>query len=138
MNITEARVFGNDNLVVIDGRAFSAGEKYTILETGYALYLLGEPRDADSARWMLTHGETIPPDKSDNRAALKSNRTTLVTSHPILFALAYKFWWHRNGEPLPENQPLLIPAFDEALEIQRNRLILNRFNRKYKGKLPTP
>jgi hypothetical protein len=139
LNITKARISGYALFVTIDGREFFAGEKYTILEMGYAVYTLHDlDRDSDSAQWILANGETIPPDKSAGRAAVSSTKTMLITSHPILFALAYKFWWHLNGEPLPENELLQIPALEQSFSIQRNRRILNDFNLKYKGKLPKP
>ena len=52
--------------VVIDGRRLRVGEKYTILELGYAVYLM----DLGDENWLQENGDSIPEDPSENRAEL--------------------------------------------------------------------
>ena len=61
--------------VVIDGRRLRVGEKYTILELGYAVYLM----DQNDEKWLLENGDSIPEDPSDSRAELKSGHGILIT-----------------------------------------------------------
>lgn len=123
----------HDLLVTIDGRNLWTNTKYTILELGYATYVL---EDIDDEVWILAHGEIIPSESKGGRNELRSTGNMLITSDPILVALAYEGWWSRNGQPLPLNQSLPIPLFEEAVEIVRNRKILNDFNQKYAGSVP--
>ena len=117
---------------VVDGRAMSSTEKYTILEMGYAVHLL---RSNDN-QWVRENGETIPADPDEGRAALESCGEMLVTSDPVLLALALNSWWHHNDRPQSVNVPLAIPSFEEAVEIVRARPILNDFNAKHAGTVP--
>lgn len=39
--------------IVVDGRVLTNGEKYTILEMGYAVYLLGE----NDSEWVRANGD---------------------------------------------------------------------------------
>ena len=123
----------HDLLVTIDGRNLSTNTKYTILELGYATYIL---EDIDDEAWILDNGEVVPSERKNGRNELRSSGSMLVTSDPILVALAYEGWWSRNGHPLPVNQLLPIPLLKEAIEIVRNRKILNDFNQKYAGNIP--
>lgn len=135
MNITSTLVRGKYLFVRVDGFLFYAGEsKYTILEMGFAV-LLAEENGCEIERWLYINGERIFDDNGFNRPALRSGSGMLPTSNPILFALAYKQWWHVNGEPLRQG-PLAIPTLESAVETQRNRRILNDFNLEYGGKLP--
>ena len=43
------------------------GEKYTILELGYAIYLI----DQNDEKWLIENGDSITEDPSDSRAELK-------------------------------------------------------------------
>ena len=118
--------------VVIDGRRFQVGEKYTILELGYAVYLM----DLEDENWLQENGDSIPEDPTENRAELKSGHGILITADPILVALAIESWWSRNGIPQPQNVQLPIPTTFEAVDIVRNRKILNDFNNKWAGFVP--
>ena len=118
--------------VVVDGRTMFAGEKYTILEVGFAVYLLME----DDDEWIRTNGETLPGEPGGSRNELRSNGSMLVTSDPVLVALALNSWWHHNDKPQPVGVPLEIPSFEEAVEIVKARPILNDFNLKYAGIVP--
>lgn len=117
--------------VTIDGRVFSAGDKYTILETGWAVYVTADilPR-----QWLARWGETRQKDGDFNELA--SDENTLVTSHPVLVALALRGWWHGNGRPIPTAPVVSIPTFDEAVIEVREREILNDFSVKHAGTVP--
>ena len=109
--------------VSLDGRRFFAGEKYTILELGYAVYNLRDDHTPEADQWILDNGDELVV---EDGVELRSQRGMLVTSDPILVALAYEAWWRRNGEPpVPQGEPLPIPLFHEAVEIVRSRRILN-------------
>ncbi|MEX0744878.1 MAG: hypothetical protein WD118_04685 [Phycisphaeraceae bacterium] len=118
-------------IVTIDGRRFYAGEKYTILEMGWAVYL---PIDELPEAWLRLHGETRPA--GDGWNELASGDGTLVTTHPILVALALRGWWHVNGRDIPTAPHVCIPTFDEAVQEVSNRPFLNSFNERYAGQVP--
>jgi hypothetical protein len=127
---------GKSLTVIIDGHEFWSDTKYTILEMGYATYLSNKS-SLKVEKWIRKNGETIPPDPSEGRAALESGSGMLITSDPILFTLSYESWWgERNGKLLPQNVPLPIPLFSEAVSVMKNRKILNDFNNKYRGFIP--
>jgi len=107
MRIESAIEHDNWLEVVIDGRRLRVGEKYTILELGYAVYLM----DQSDEKWLLENGDSIPEDPSDSRAELKSGHGILITADPILVALAIESWWSRNGFPQPQGVSLPIPHF---------------------------
>lgn len=108
------------------------GEKYTILELGYAVYLM----DLEDENWLQENGDSIPEDPSENRAERKSGHGILITVDPILVALAIESRWLRNGLPQPQGISFPVPTFYEAVEIVRNRKILNDFNNKWAGFVP--
>ena len=43
-----------------DGYRFFCGEKYTIIEMGYAVYILLDDHTPESERWILQNGDTRP------------------------------------------------------------------------------
>ena len=136
LEIGPARVDEMGNLeLCLDGRRFTAGEKYTILEMGWAVYLAeGEVPKA----WMDRYGETRPAEEG-GYCELASDEGALVTRHPILVALSLRAWWHRNdrnGRPIPTTPYVPIPTFDEAVEEVRTRPILNDFNAVHAGTVP--
>ncbi len=88
------------------------------------------------AAWLREVGETLPADPEDDRCELPSGDGLLITSDPILVALALNASWHENGHPQPINVPLPIPSWADAVEIVRSRPILNDFNTKRAGTLP--
>jgi len=92
--------------------------------------------DQDDEKWLLENGDSIPEDPSDGRAELESGHGILITADPILVALAIESWWSRNGLPQRQGVPLPIPLFYEAVDIVRNRKILNDFNNKWAGFVP--
>lgn len=117
--------------VVIAGQSFRAGEKYTILEMGWAVYLAeGEVPES----WMRAHGETRPAEDGWNELA--SGNGGLVTSHPVLVALGLRAWWHGNGRKIPTAPEVRPPTFAEAVDEVRRREILNDFNRCHAGTVP--
>ena len=117
--------------VHICGKPFWAGEKYTILEQGWAVYLAeGEVTDD----WLLEYGEVRPAGGGWNELA--SRRGMLVTSHPVLVALALRAWWHRNGRDIPTQPHVDIPTFTEAVDEVRCREIHNDFNQCHAGSVP--
>ena len=119
-----------DKGVVIDGHCVWPGEKYTILEEGWAVYLAHNvPQE-----WMDRYGETKLQDGSTGE--LDSDDDMLITSHPVLVALALQFWWHDNGRPIKTAPIVRVPDFDEAVEIVRNREILNGFSEPYARIVP--
>lgn len=130
--ITNATLDEHGNVhVTISGHRFWAGEKYTILEMGWAVYIAeGEVSEA----WMRQHGETRPAEEGWNELA--SRHGSLVTSHPVLVALSLRAWWHQNGRSIPTAPRVAIPAFDEAVEEVRQRKILNDFNAIHAGAVP--
>lgn len=117
----------------LDGRLFVAGTKFTILELGWAVYESAQDLPSD---WLLKYGETRPAEEGCNELA--SDSRTLVTSHPILVALALRAWFHSNGRPIPTAPKVPIPTITEAFEEVRTRPILNSFNKGYSGKVPGP
>src|SRR5690606_18983832 len=90
----------------------------------------------DDEVWLRTVGETIPADPSDGMSELRSGNGGFFTSDPVLFALAYESWWHRNGRLRPDAPQVSIPLMAEAISIVRNREILNDFNRRHRGTVP--
>ena len=116
---------------LIAGQPFWAGEKYTILEMGWAVYIAeGELPEA----WLREHGETRPAEEGWNELA--SGHDMLVTSHPVLVALSLRAWWHRNGREIPTASVVKPPTFEEAVEEVRGREILNDFNLRHTGTVP--
>jgi hypothetical protein len=116
---------------MISGQAFWAGEKYTILEMGWAVYLAdGEV----SETWLRQHGETRVAEEGWNELA--SRHGSLVTSHPVLVALSLRAWWHQNGRTIPTAPHVDVPTFEEAVEEVRQREILNDFNARFAGLVP--
>ena len=89
------------------------GEKYTILELGYAIYLI----DQNDEKWLIENGDSITEDPSDSRAELKLGHGILITADPILIALAIKSWCSRSGLLQPQAVPFPIRSFYEAVEI---------------------
>lgn len=108
--IGPAEIDGDTFIVTVDGVTFFAGEKYTILELGWAVYIsiLKVPED-----WMRARGETRP--RQDGVTELRSKPSMLITSHPVLVALAIRAWWHRNGREIASAPDVVIPSFDEAV-----------------------
>jgi 5-methylcytosine-specific restriction enzyme subunit McrC len=120
--------------VKLGGQWYFPGEKYTILETGWALYI-NTDYNKRCEPWIQRHGEHRPGD--ENMAELTSSKTSFFTTHPVLVALSLRYWWHRNGNPMPIRKGLpLSPTFDEALNEVENRRILNPWNEIYRGKVP--
>lgn len=117
---------------IIDGRKFWVGEKYTILELGYALFITHESDEA----WLRANGETIPADPEDHRNELKSGSGMFITSDPVLVALAIEAWWYENKGGPQQPGEVSIPTAFEAIEIVKNRIILNDFNQKWAGRVP--
>jgi hypothetical protein len=118
--------------VQVDGKRLRAGEKYTILELGYAVFLL----DENDEKWLADNGDIIPADPDDARNELRSGNGMLITADPVLVALALESWWSRNGVPKVKEIAMPIPTAYEAVSIVRNRRILNEFNRKWEGIVP--
>lgn len=116
----------------LDGRRFTAGEKYTILEVGWAVYLAD---DSVPKAWMDRYGETRPADEGGYGELASTNRD-LITSHPVLVALSLRAWWHRNDRPIQTAPVVPISTFDEAVEEVRTRPILNDFNNVHAGTVP--
>ena len=56
--------------VTIDGKRFRASDKYTIMELGYAVYLM----DRNDEDWLRENGDMIPADPSEGRNELKSGQ----------------------------------------------------------------
>ncbi|MFM2176367.1 MAG: hypothetical protein RL015_465 [Verrucomicrobiota bacterium] len=116
---------------LISGQAFWAGEKYTFLEMGWAVYCAeGELPEA----WLREHGETRPAEEGWDELA--SRHGMLVTSHPVLVALSLRAWWHRNGREIPTAPAVKMPTFAEAVEEVRGREILNDSNLRHAGTVP--
>jgi len=117
--------------VTIDGLRFWAGEKYTLLEQGWAVYL-GE--EEVPAEWLRNRGETRSASEGWN--ALESKDNTLVISHPVLVALSLRAWWHRNGRLIDTAPEVPVPSFEEAVQAVRDREICNDFNMLHHGTVP--
>jgi hypothetical protein len=130
MRVTSARLGQHSLHLRIDGHHITTGEKYTIIELGYAV-LLAEDEAAQT--WIDGLNERIPADEEMGRPEVAGR----VTSDPIVVALSYTDWWARNSEGFKAGRSLRIPSREEATEIVRNRRILNDFNAKYAGKLPS-
>jgi hypothetical protein len=131
MLIENARVVKLDGLyVTISGYSFWAGDKYTILELGWAVYINNDIPKA----WLLEFGENRPAD--DEVSALESGNGMLITSHPILVALALRAWWHRNGRPIDTAPIVEIPTLEEAIEELKRREILNPWNERHANSVP--
>lgn len=116
---------------LISGQPFWAGEKYTILEIGWAVYIAENELPEG---WLREHGETRPAEEGWNELA--SGHGTLVTSHPLLVALSLRAWWHRNGREIPTAPVVKLPTFGEAVVEVRRREILNDFNRCHARTVP--
>jgi hypothetical protein len=118
--------------LIMDGRRFRTGEKYTILERGYAVYLMEQPDEL----WLSDNGDSMTAGSPDCPSQLCSGHGMLITADPVLVALAIEDWWSRNGVPRQQNVPLPIPTAYEAVDIVRNRRILNGFNKGSAGQVP--
>lgn len=117
--------------VVIAGRLFWAGAKYTLLEMGWAIYLADGELPAE---WLERYGETRPAEEGCNEMA--SHQCRLVTSHPVLVALSLGAWWHRNGRAIATAPEVPVPSFEEAVQVVREREICNDFNMLHRGTVP--
>jgi hypothetical protein len=132
LEIRDAHVDERGDLhVTISGHRFWAGEKYTILELGWAVYVA---EDEVPEEWMKIHGETRPADSEWSEFSSKGGM--LVTSHPVLVALGLRAWSHRNGVAIETAPRVDVPSFDEAVEEVREREILNDFNQCHAGTVP--
>jgi len=116
--------------VLISGQWLWAGEKYTQLERGWAVF---GADDNLPAEWVSRYGETRP---ADDYKELASRPSMLATSHPVLVALSLRAWWHRNGLPIQTDPEVEIPTFDQAVEEVRNRKIHNSDALGYAGTVP--
>jgi hypothetical protein len=117
--------------LTLDGYRFFAGEKYTILEMGWAVYLA---EDDVPEEWLRQHGETRAAEDGWNEIA--SGHGGLVTTHPVLVALSLRSWWHRNGQRISTAPHVPMPTFEEAVEEVKNRKILNDFSLRHAGTVP--
>lgn len=117
--------------VTIAGHRFRAGDKYGILEFGWAVYLAEKPLPDT---WIKTYGETRPA--MDGWSEIATRDSLLMTSHPVLVALSLCAWWHSNDRPIATAPHVTIPTFDQAVEQVRQRVILNDCNRIYAGMVP--
>jgi hypothetical protein len=132
LEISHAHVDERGDLhVTISAQKFWAGEKYTILELGWAVYVA---EDEVPEEWMEIHGETRPADAEWNELA--SRNGMLVTSHPVLVALGLRAWWHHNGVAIETAPRVDVPSFDDAVEEVRARKILNDFTEWQTGSVP--
>ncbi len=118
-----------DLSVSIDGYRLMAGEKYTILELGWAYYIA---QDKLPPEWLELYGETRPAD--GDRPDLMSDSNGFATSHPVLVALAIRAWDQRNGYERPDI--LVLPAMIEAVTEVASREIRNGFNQSFAGSVP--
>ncbi|TVR52003.1 MAG: hypothetical protein EA425_05740 [Puniceicoccaceae bacterium] len=120
--------------VKLGGQWFSAGEKFSILESGWAVYN-SCALDESTAGWIRRNGEHRPADHET--PALRSNGHMLITSHPVLVAMALRNCQHNNGEPMPisDGAPV-IPTFRESVQEVLNRTIKNAWNRIHADKVP--
>lgn len=117
--------------LLISGHRFWAGEKYSILESGWAVYCTSEDLPEE---WLMKYAETRPRDENWNE--FESTKSRLITSHPVLVALALQACWHRNDKPIATAPFVEIPSFEQAVEIVRGRKIINDFNNCYAGTVP--
>jgi hypothetical protein len=120
-----------DLTVTIEGQLFNPGEKYTILEMGWAVYLAVAPLPDG---WLPRYGEVRPAEEEWNELA--SGGEMLITSHPVLVTLGLRAWWHGNGHPIATAPAVIIPTFAEAVQEVRCREIFNDFNARYAGAVP--
>jgi hypothetical protein len=135
----EERSYGPTIVVLLDTVQLEPGEKYTILEMGYASFLSvsgGFTKD-----WLARYGERIPEKltgQSTGYEILETSRSFMITSHPQLVALALISCNHglRGQPPLVPGERYPIPEFWEAVEIVRNREIFNEFQMPFKGQVP--
>jgi hypothetical protein len=122
-----------DLKVSVSGYEFWAGEKYTILELGWAVYYTVEDVELPDD-WVANYGEVRPCDREWNEFA--SDNESLTTSHPVLVALSLQAWWHRNGKRISTAPHVEVPSFEEAVEIVRNRPIINSDSEHHAGTVP--
>ena len=140
MRINRAIMRMDGMVVTINGRNFWNETKYTILERGYATYVFCGKMTPEIYQWISENGETLHADLDEKGNTISNEICTsgemLLTSDPILFALAYEAWWAQNGRPLPLGKRLPIPLYRESVVIMRTREILNDFNSKHAGTVP--
>jgi len=129
MTVQSARIGKHSLHLRIDGHHVTTGEKYTIIELGYAVLLA---KDDAAQAWIDGLAEMIPADVELGRNEVSGG----VTADPVVVALSYADWWARNSDDFKAGRSLRIPSRDEASGIVRSRRILNGFNLKYAGKLP--
>lgn len=117
--------------VLISGHRFWAGEKYTILELGWAVYRAEDELPED---WVRKYGETRAGDQ--DWSEFNSTSSLLMTSHPVLVALALRAWWQRNRRPIATAPIVEVPTFEAAVEMVRTREIINDCNQCHAGIVP--
>lgn len=130
MQIYSADETENRLEVEIDGHKLWAGEKYSPLELGYAFYFLFE----EDEKWLRENGEILPADPYENRGEMLSVNGRLITSDPILVALAINSYWYHQKSSNPK--PVFIPPLNEAINIVRTRKILIASNKIWQGYVP--
>jgi hypothetical protein len=130
MEIQSAFEHENRLEVVVDEHRLWAGEKYSPFDLGYAFYFLIKKDE----KWLHENGEVLPADPFESRGEMTSGNGRLITSNPILVALAINSYWYHEIYSIPKS--VEIPSFSDAIEIVRNRTIMNKSNELWKGYLP--
>lgn len=119
MEIESAFAMEDSIQVIVDGHLLISSDKQGPLKIGYAFYLL---KDGDE-KWLRENGDIIPADPIDGRAEYLSHGDIMVTSNPILVALAINSQQQIYGYQTVFPKSIPIPDVLEAVEIVRNRRI---------------
>lgn len=126
-----ARFDGVNAHVEIDGRHFSLGEKYTLIERCLTA-ICSLDSSAEEYRKTSLRGLVSHPGLFISTGLSEESR---VTDDPVLVAIAYQAWWTNNGKAFLKVGDIRIPSASSAENILRHREILNDHNSRFRGLL---
>ncbi len=90
MGLAAVARYGRHSLHLrIDGHSVTAGEKYTIIELGYAVLLA---LDESSHDRLAEITEDVPADEDGVRGVLQGGDGWAIISDPVVVALSYTDW----------------------------------------------
>lgn len=133
MRINRVKIVQGLYEFIIDDRRFWPGVDSFVQDRGYALFLMENEDD----EWLSVNGETIPADSDDPDGEVPSIGEVFFTSDPVLVALTLEARdYYAEGSPRSVNSKITIPTVFEAIEIVKNRAIIEERNQKWAGYVP--
>lgn len=133
MRINRVKIVQGMYEFIIDGRRFWPGVDSYVQDRGYALFLM----EKEDEEWLSINGESIPADLDNQVDELASMGELFFTSDPVLVALTLEARdFYAEGSPRSVNSKITIPTVFEAIEIVKNRIILEECNLNWAGRVP--